>query len=153
MSRPLLFEASTLIVAPARTLYDFHQNPHNLRVVCPPWMEILAIEAEPTARPGGEFFVRLRQFGIPVEWHGRWETVEPPRLLVDTGVRCPFRGWCHEHRFEEQGPAACRLTDRVRLEPPMGMLGAPFAWLALAAMFRSRHRATRKYFCRQGHAA
>ncbi|MCX7869695.1 MAG: SRPBCC family protein, partial [Terrimicrobiaceae bacterium] len=148
MSRPLVFEASTPLAAPAERVFDFHQNPRNLILVAPRSLRVMSIEAEPVARPGATFRIRASQFGIPLDWTGLWEIVEPPVLLVDSAPRCPFPGWRHEHHFlpSERG---CVLTDRVSFEPPGGVVGHAAFRIFLAAMFQARHRATRALFARK----
>lgn len=148
-----VFTRSSVIPATAADLFRFHENPHNLRAISPPSTRILALEAAEIARPGERFAVKVRQGPLTLGWVGQWEIVEPPNRLVDTGVRCPFSFWRHEHIFEEIDAASARLTDRVEFRLPWfrgGPLGDIAArWLMFPAMFAARHRATREFFARQ----
>ena len=144
-----VFTRSTLVPAPPEALFRFHEDPHNLRAVTPPGVRILAIEADHTARPGAEFTVAVRQGPLTLRWTGRWETVVPPGLLIDTGVRCPFRFWRHHHLFEPH-PEGSVLTDRVEFRLPWHLGGPVADHLALRLIFprifAARHAATRHHF-------
>jgi ligand-binding SRPBCC domain-containing protein len=144
-----VFTRSTLVPAPPEALFRFHENPHNLRRISPPGLRILDIRAAETARPGEEFTVAVRQAPLTLRWTGRWETVTPPGLLVDTGVKCPFARWRHHHIFAPH-PDGSMLTDRVEFRLPWH-LGGPFGdlvcrHLVFPRMFAARHAATRRHF-------
>jgi len=130
-------------------LFLFHENPHNLRLLPTPGMQILKIRAEEKASPGGEFAVTIRRGPLTLSWVGRWERVEPSRLLVDVGISCPFALWRHEHRFEAAGDSAM-LTDRIEFQLPWHRGGRLGDWVAQRAifprMFAARHEATRRFF-------
>ena len=147
-----LFTRSCLLPATVEELFLFHENPHNLRHISPPGMHILEIRAGKAALPGAEFTIAVRQGPLTLRWTGRWETVESPRLLTDTGVRCPFVLWRHSHIFEPH-PEGAFLTDRVEFRLPW-LLGGPAGDLVcrliiFPRMFASRHAATRDWFARR----
>ena len=149
-----VFTRSTLVPATPEKLFRFHENPHNLRRISPPGMRILDICAEETARPGAEFVMAVRQGPFTLRWVGCWESVDFPRLLVDTGVKCPFAVWRHEHIFEPR-PGGTLLTDRVEFRLPWA-LGGPIGDLVcrlavFPRMFALRHEATRGFFEPGGH--
>lgn len=144
-----VFTRSTIVPASPDDLFGFHENPHNLRLISPPGMRILEINARHTARPGEEFTIAVRQGPLTLRWTGRWETIEAPRMLVDIGVRCPFSNWRHSHIFEPHSGGSL-LTDRVEYRLPW-RLGGPLAdWIAerfiFPRMFAARHAATRSFF-------
>lgn len=146
-----IFTRSTVVLCTPEQLFRFHENPHNLRRISPPGMSILEIHAEEKAIPGGEFTIAVRQGPLTLRWTGRWEAVEEPQLLVDTGVKCPFALWRHRHIFEPHQDGAL-LTDRVEFRLPWH-LGGPVGdlicrWVVFPAMFAARHAATRKWFAR-----
>jgi len=147
----VFFRASTIICASPEEVCAWHENPHNLRQVSPPWIRIDKIDAETSAAPGREFALELAQCGFPMRWRGRWLTVQPPRLLIDGGVDCPFPGWRHAHRFEPHANG-CLLTDEVTCGVPSLLSWIPGARLALHlvlwAMFLGRHKATRDFFAK-----
>jgi ligand-binding SRPBCC domain-containing protein len=146
-----VFSRSSLIPATPEELFDFHQDPHNLRRISPPGLHILEIRANHTANPGDEFTLAVRQGPLTLRWTGRWEAVSFPRLLVDSGVRCPFAVWKHHHIFEPR-PEGSLLTDRVEFRLPW-LLGGPAGdlvcrLLVFPRMFAARHAATRAWFAR-----
>ena len=143
-----VFTRSTLLRCTAEELFRFHENPHNLRRISPPGLQILEIRSEETASVGEKFTVAVRQGPIHLRWTGRWETVAAPHLLVDIGVRCPFAFWRHDHIFESRTDGTL-LTDRVEFRLPWH-LGGPFGELfckyaVFPRMFAARHAATRGY--------
>jgi len=142
------FTRSTIVPASAEELFRFHENPHNLRNISPPGLRIVEIRAAETAQPGAEFSLAVRRGPLTLRWTGRWETVEAPRRLVDTGVHCPFALWRHHHIFEPH-PGGARLTDRVEFRLPWH-LGGPAGdlvcrWLVFPRLFAARHAATRAW--------
>lgn len=148
-----VFTRSTHVAAGPEELFRFHQNPHNLRRISPPGLCILEIRAGETARPGDEFTIAVRQGPFVLRWTGRWETAEAPRLLVDTGVHCPFALWRHHHIFEPHHEGSL-LTDRVEFRLPWH-LGGPAADLVcrlvvFPRIFAARHAATRRFFAVSG---
>jgi ligand-binding SRPBCC domain-containing protein len=144
------FKKSVQLAAPPEVVFDFHQNPENLRRISPPSLRVRKIISAPEAKPGQTFELEATQHGMPIHWIGRWEIVEPPLRLVDVAVRAPFPLFRHEHRFEANAAGGTMMTDIVTYALPFGVLG----WLAgitggriaLELMFRARHAATQKYF-------
>jgi ligand-binding SRPBCC domain-containing protein len=150
--KPFVFESSTPVTTTPEALYEFHENPENMRLIAPSTLTVQDIDCERQARPGGTFRIRARQFGLPIRWTGQWEKAEAPWLLVDTALSSPFAIWRHSHIFS-QHPRGALLTDRVEY-----LLKGDFAgrivsrWilpLVFAGMFRSRHEATRRHFSNQ----
>jgi len=146
-----VFIRSTRVSASPEELFRFHENPHNLRRIAPPGLRILGIRAGERAQPGEEFSIAVQQGPLTLRWTGCWETVEAPRLLIDTGVRCPFALWRHHHIFEPH-PEGSLLTDRVEFRLPWylgGPVGDLFCRLVVfPRMFAARHAATRDWFQR-----
>jgi ligand-binding SRPBCC domain-containing protein len=150
--KPFVFESSTPVATTPETLYEFHENPENMRLIAPSTLTVQEIDCERQARPGGTFRIRARQFGLPIRWTGRWEKAEAPGLLVDTALSSPFAIWRHSHIFSKH-PQGALLTDRVEYLLKGGFAGRIVSrWilpLVFAGMFRSRHEATRRHFSNQ----
>jgi ligand-binding SRPBCC domain-containing protein len=150
--KPFVFESSTPVATTPETLYEFHENPENMRLIAPSTLTVQEIDCEKQARPGGTFRIRARQFGLPIRWTGRWEKAEAPGLLVDTALSSPFAIWRHSHIFS-QHPQGALLTDRVEYLLKGGFAGRIVSRcilpLVFAGMFRSRHEATRRHFSNQ----
>ena len=144
-----VFTRSTPVSARPEELFRFHENPHNLRRISPPGLRVLEIRAGKTARPGEEFSIAVQRGPLTLHWIGRWETVEEPHLLIDTGVQCPFALWRHQHIFEPH-PDGSLLTDRLEFRLPWhlgGPAGDLFCRLVVfPRMFAARHAATRAWF-------
>jgi ligand-binding SRPBCC domain-containing protein len=150
--KPFVFESSTPVATTPETLYEFHENPENMRLIAPSTLTVQEIDCEKQARPGGTFRIRARQFGLPIRWTGQWEKAEAPGLLVDTALSSPFAIWRHSHIFSKH-PQGALLTDRVEYLLKGGFAGRIVSrWilpLVFAGMFRSRHEATRRHFSNQ----
>lgn len=146
-----VFTRSTRVPASPEELFRFHENPCNLDRISPPGLHILEIRAGEMARPGEEFTIAVQQGALTMHWTGRWDTVEPPHLLIDTGVKCPFAVWRHHHIFEPHTGGSL-LTDRVEFRLPWflgGACGDLFCRLVVfPRMFAARHAATRAWFQR-----
>ncbi len=144
-----VFQASTRVSASPDELFSFHENPGNIAKIAPASLRVHSVECAPVAVEGGEFRIRASQFGVPIDWTGRWERVERPGILVDAGVRSPFAVWRHSHVFESDGGGSV-MTDRVEYLLKGGVAGELVSrWvlpLIFREMFRARHKATRRYF-------
>ncbi len=144
------FKKSVVIAAPIQSIFAFHENPENLRRISPPSLKVKTIVAAPTAVCGEPFEIVASQYGLPIRWTGCWEEVEPPTLLVDVALAGPFPYFRHAHHFEALTSTSTKMTDQVDYCLPFGWLGwlagITGGWLALALMFRARHKATRTYF-------
>jgi ligand-binding SRPBCC domain-containing protein len=150
--KPFVFESSTPVRTTPETLYEFHENPENMRLIAPATLTVQEITCQKQAKAGETFRIRARQFGLPIRWTGQWEKAEAPVLLVDTALSSPFAIWRHSHIFSKH-PQGALLTDRVEYLLKGGFAGRIVSrWilpLVFAGMFRSRHEATRRHFSNQ----
>ncbi|MFI5933948.1 cyclase/dehydrase [Actinoplanes sp. NPDC051494] len=73
---------------------------------------------------GDEVTFRARHFGIRWRMTSRITMYDRPHRFVDEQVRGPFRMMRHEHTFEQVGAARTRMTDRMSVAAPFGMLGS-----------------------------
>ena len=98
---------------------------------------------------GEEFRLKVRQFGVSLEWVGIWEEAVPHKRLVDGARKSPFRHWRHQHLFHPKGEG-CVMTDRVSYALPYGLVGRlldeTVMKLIFTLMFKARHEATAAYF-------
>jgi len=150
--KPFVFESSTPVRTTPETLYEFHENPENMRLIAPTTLTVEEITCQKQAKAGETFRIRARQFGLPIRWTGQWEKAEAPSVLVDTALSSPFAIWRHSHIFSKH-PQGALLTDRVEYLLKGGFAGRIVSrWilpLVFAGMFRSRHEATRRHFSNQ----
>ena len=100
-----------------------------------------------TWRPGERLFrAWILLFGvIPIEYDDVtiWE-LEPGRRFLERSPMLTQRVWEHERTIEPL-PGGCRLTDRVRFVPRLGLLG-PVLAPVFRAVFRWRHHKLRRIF-------
>ena len=104
--------------------FAFYGDAHNLERITPPWLGFEVTTPEPIEMGVGTLIeYKLRLHRVPVRWRTRIEAWEPPRRFVDAQVRGPYALWEHTHTFEEDGPGATIIRDRVRYSIPFGPLG------------------------------
>ncbi len=156
MATPCVFQRSVLLDAPADAVFRLHEDPRNIRVISPPFLDAKILRAGSSARVGEEFEIQLRVFGFPLgRWVGVWREVVPDRLLMDAGLRCPFAFFQHRHEFAPVdgsgagGRPQTRMTDHVTYQLAGGWLGKLVGETALRLQlvlaFADRHRRTRKW--------
>jgi len=148
-----LFERSVRLDASPAEVYNFHEDPRNISKISPPSLKVERVECKVPACVGDEFLLRIRQFGLPLEWIGFWVEAVPHERLVDGAKKSPFRHWRHHHLFQPDvsgGGEGTVMTDRVEYALPFGVLGLlldlTVMRLVFTAMFIARHRATKKFF-------
>ena len=154
-----LFERSVRLDASPAEVYAFHEDPRNITKISPPSLKIERVECKVPASVGAEFLLRIRQFGLPLEWIGFWEEAAPNERLVDGAKQSPFHHWRHHHLFEADvadingGTNGTIMTDRVEYALPFGVVGLlldlTVMRLVFTAMFIARHRATKKFFAKE----
>jgi ligand-binding SRPBCC domain-containing protein len=124
MARVHLLERHQRIELPIERTCDFYSDARNLERITPPWLGFEVTTPGPIEmRVGTLIEYRLRLHRVPVRWRTRIEVWEPPRRFVDVQVRGPYALWEHTHTFEEDGPGATIIRDRVRYSIPFGPLG------------------------------
>jgi len=124
VSRVHLLERRQRVEVPIEEAFAFYGDAHNLERITPPWLGFQVITPRPIAMEVGTLIeYRLRLHRVPVRWRTRIEAWEPPRRFVDAQVRGPYSLWEHTHEFEQDGPDATIIGDRVRYSIPCGPLG------------------------------
>jgi ligand-binding SRPBCC domain-containing protein len=125
MSRVRVLERRQRIERPIEEVFDFYGDARNLERITPPWLGFKVLTPAPIEMRAGTLIeYRLRLHGVPVRWRTRIESWDPPRSFVDMQIRGPYSLWEHLHTFEEDGPGATLIGDRVRYSIPFGPLGA-----------------------------
>lgn len=153
MTRFAVFQRSVLLDATPAEVYAFHEDPRNISKISPPSLHVERVECSVPAEAGGEFRLRVRQFGMPLEWIGVWEEAVSQERLVDGARKSPFRHWRHSHLFTPAGAASGTvMTDRVEYSLRFGFLGRLLDMtvmkLVFTVMFIARHRATAAHFAK-----
>jgi len=104
--------------------FAFYGDALNLERITPPLLKFEVTTPRPIEMGVGTLIeYRLRLHRVPVRWRTRIEAWEPPHRFVDVQVRGPYSLWEHTHTFEEDGPGATIIRDRVRYSIPFGPLG------------------------------
>lgn len=124
MSRVHLLERTQRIDLPIDEAFAFYGDARNLEPLTPPWLYFQVLTPKPIAMEAGTLLdYRLRLHHVPIRWQTKIKTWEPPRRFVDVQLKGPYSLWEHTHTFEEDGPGATIITDRVRYSIPFGPLG------------------------------
>lgn len=124
MNQIHLLERQQRVEVPIGRAFEFYGDARNLERITPPWLGFEVTTPGPIEMGVGTLIeYRLRLHRVPVRWRTRIEAWEPPRRFVDRQVKGPYSLWEHTHTFEEDGPGATVIRDRVRYAIPFGPLG------------------------------
>jgi ligand-binding SRPBCC domain-containing protein len=124
MGQVHLLERQQRVELPLTQAFVFYGDAHNLERITPPWLGFEVTTPGPIEMGVGTLIeYRLRLHRVPVRWRTRIEAWEPPHRFVDVQVKGPYALWEHTHTFEEDGPEATIIGDRVRYSIPLGPLG------------------------------
>jgi ligand-binding SRPBCC domain-containing protein len=112
-----------VVARPLDEVFEFFSSASNLALLTPSQMRFEMITPGPIEMgPGTLLEYRLRVHGIPLRWISRIEVWEPGHRFVDRQIKGPYKLWLHTHEFE-QTPEGTRVSDSVRYELPLGLLG------------------------------
>jgi ligand-binding SRPBCC domain-containing protein len=115
MPRVHILEREQRVEIPIEKAFAFYGDAGNLERITPPWAGFEVMTPEPIEMGVGTLIeYRLRLHRVPVRWRTRIEAWEAPRRFVDVQIRGPYSLWEHTHTFEEDGPGATIIEDRVR---------------------------------------
>lgn len=124
MSPAHLLEREQRVPFPIERAFAFYGDAHNLERISPPWLGFEVATPRPIEMGVGTLIeYRLRLHRVPMRWRTRIEAWEPPHRFVDAQIQGPYSLWEHTHAFEEDGPEATIIRDRVRYSIPFGPLG------------------------------
>lgn len=119
-----ILERRQRVEVPVDRAFAFYGDAHNLERITPPWLGFEVSTPAPIEMGVGTLIeYRLRLHRVPVRWRTRIEVWDPPRRFVDVQIQGPYSLWEHTHSFEEDGPGATVIRDRVRYSIPFGPLG------------------------------
>ena len=148
--------------APIERVWQFHEDVATaLPLLSPPEARVEVESADLPVRVGSRITITARgPLGRRLRWVAKITAHRPPGAggaygaeFADEQESGPFAAWLHEHVFEEDGPEATRLTDRVTYRVPLGPLGVVadhlFVRRQIVQMFRHRHQALSQVFGRQ----
>jgi ligand-binding SRPBCC domain-containing protein len=151
-SRPAEFEVSSLVPAPPPQVWDRIVTPEGINYELRPWMrmtvprgvERLDPETVVLGEPIGRSWVLLLGV-VPFEYDDiTLVELEPGRRFLERSPMLSQRCWQHE-RIVEPAEGGSRVTDRLRMEPRLGIPAAPLVPV-FRAVFRHRHRRLAAWF-------
>src|SRR5690349_12360392 len=123
MPRTHLLERTQRVELSIAETFAFYGDALNLERITPPWLGFEVTTPRPIEMGVGTLIeYRLKLHRVPIRWRTRIEAWEPPRRFVDAQVKGPYSLWEHTHTFEEDGPEATIIRDRVRYSIPFGPL-------------------------------
>ena len=139
-----IFIHRSRIEAPAAAVYAWHALPDALERLTPPGEHIEVIERTGGIERGARVVLRFGRWPFRRRWVAEHQDYEEGRYFSDVQVSGPFAYWRHTHTFEQDGPAACILEDKVEYALPFGIFGSWFAGRfvrgKLKKLFEYRHR-------------
>jgi ligand-binding SRPBCC domain-containing protein len=151
-SRPASFEVSSLVSADRQRVWDRVITPEGINHELRPWMRMtvpsgfegLDPDSVELGVPIGRSWVFLFGF-IPFEYDDvTLIELEPGHRFLERSPMMSQRSWQHE-RIVEAADGGSRVTDRIRMEPRLGMSARPMVPV-FRAVFRHRHRRLRGWF-------
>ena len=151
-SRPAEFEVSSLVPASPQKVWDRVITPAGINHELRPWMtmtlprgfERLDPESVVLGERIGRSWVLLLGL-FPFEYDDvTLVELEPGRRFLERSPMLSMRSWQHE-RVVEAAEGGSRVTDRIRMEPRLGLPAAPLRPV-FKAVFRHRHRRLRAWF-------
>jgi ligand-binding SRPBCC domain-containing protein len=126
-------ERAVLIESPPELVFQFHDDPHNLLKILPPYLRVEIVEAPKRLQPGAVLKYAMCVGPLRFDWTGEIVEHDAPSRFVDVQRKGPFRTYRHTHLFAAEG-GGTRLTDVIEYELPLG----PLAELANRIHFQSR---------------
>ena len=145
--KTLHFRRQTRIEAPADAVFSWHARPGALERLTPPWERVTIQERTGGIEEGTRVVLRVGAGPVTLRWVAVHGEVIPGRQFCDRQTEGPFASWRHLHRFEPEGPDACRLEDDIEYSLPLGRLGSIVAEAqvrkTLDRMFAYRHAVTK----------
>ena len=139
-----------IVPKPIDEVYEVFQDPYNLAIITPPWLNFLVTSKERvTMRLGAKIDYRFKWMGLPMYWQTQITSYDPPRRFTDEALRSPYVFWRHLHTFEPvEGGTLVR--DRVDYQIPLGPIGRLAHSLAVKAnliqIFTYRQTTLDKYW-------
>lgn len=142
------YKKQSVIPAPCRFVWDWHQRVGALPRLTPPWVDVVVEKAE-GVRDGDEVVLYPKIGPVRVKWVAKHKDFIDGRQFHDSSIQGPMARWEHTHKFDPaEGDdvlnGSMTMTDHVEYALPMGPLGAIahglFAGRDIERMFDYRHR-------------
>ncbi len=140
------FEKISYLDCSVETLFNFHLDIKNLKNISPLNVKVELINKDFTPYEGGVLKIRTQKNYLSTIWEVQILKIEEPNLLVDIGLKSPFKYWKHYHIFTKKGNQS-QMKDIIEYELPFGKIGNLFDFFVrneLKKMFEFRHEKTKK---------
>ena len=143
--RTYRFEHTSEMPCPVDRLWAFHMRPDALAVLSPPGTRV--VDRGQWVADGSVVTLEVGWWPLRSTWRALHSSVRPPVSFTDVALESPFEFWAHQHTFEAVHGESSRLRDVVHYLPPRWLprwIAGSVTRLALGALFRWRHRRTRR---------
>lgn len=118
-----VIERSQTILSDIATVFSFFEEPDNLSLITPPWLNFRVCNSSDTRiKQGTRIEYTIRWFGLPMKWVSLIDRYEPGVCFADRMIEGPYRSWHHTHSFSSVNQYVA-MNDRVEYEMPLGALG------------------------------
>jgi ligand-binding SRPBCC domain-containing protein len=143
-------ERTTQIPGDLGSVFEFFEDPRNLKEITPPWLSFRVVSAsDDVMRQGTRIRYKIRWLGIGMPWESLIAEYEKNVRFADEMLRGPYKSWYHVHLFKAAS-GGVEMFDRVDYELPFGPLGSLAHGLMvrrqLKAIFDYRERRIKQIF-------
>lgn len=128
-------------------VWELFSSPGNILKLTPEYMALRIISGGgyPVIFAGQIIAYTVKPlWGMPIHWVTEIKEVYPGKFFMDAQKKGPFRFWEHQHYFKEID-GGVEMTDRLRYQNPLGMLGK----MANTLLVKKRLRQLFEYRYRQ----
>jgi len=148
------YRKESIIAAPARAVFRWHEAPEAFEKLTPPWERVRIVERSGSGiQPGTQITLEMRLGPLKRRWVALHTEYQAGRMFRDEQLSGPFKYWVHTHVVEVRGPQQCLLIDEICYQLPFGLIGQLLGgWLVrrkLDRLFDYRHGVTREACERQ----
>ncbi|UCG85691.1 MAG: SRPBCC family protein [Gemmatimonadota bacterium] len=119
-----VIERNQVILSDIATVFSFFEDPCNLSLITPPWLNFRVRNSSDTRiKHGTRIEYTIRWYGLPMKWVSLIDRYEPGVCFADRMVQGPYRSWHHIHSLKPV-PRGVEMLDRVEYEMPLAALGS-----------------------------
>ena len=117
-----VFEHEQVLPCRIESAFDFLARPANIVRLSEPDAKLSFVDEPEVISAGIELEFEIQAFGMPTSLVHAIIDVDRPRRIFERMIHGPLNDFEHEHLFEEHDSGTL-LVDRIRFEPPGGMIG------------------------------
>jgi ligand-binding SRPBCC domain-containing protein len=144
----VVFRHSSIVPAPAATVFRWHERPDAIRNLLPLRHLIRIEEQVGGLQDGGRVTIAIGVGPLRTRWTARHYGFIQNQQFCDELLKGPFALWRHTHRFDAIAPNQMTYEDQVECALPGGAfinrLCAPVLRILLTRAFQWRHRVVRQ---------